>query len=231
MPNRPAADRLFSVLVVDDGADAGDSLAALLSLHGFTVRTAPDGPSALKDAAAVPPDVVLFDIAMPGMTGWELARRLRARSAGRPPYLIAVTGYGRDADRRASDEAGIDLHPVKPVDPAQLLTILNQLRASPARPVSGVERVSRGARRPGGARCVRRFVRQAAEIQRRVAAARLRREALADQLAVIREKRDTIDCRVTATVAGVRAGRGGPGLLPACGSRAVAVTPPRAGRV
>jgi CheY-like chemotaxis protein len=77
---------------------------------------------------AFQPDVVLLDIALPGMDGWEVARELKANPTGRPPLLIAVTGYGRKRDRRQSQAAGIDLHLVKPVDPVQLVGLLRRFR-------------------------------------------------------------------------------------------------------
>src|SRR5690348_11153474 len=118
MPN-PANDRPFTVLVVDDVADTADSLAVLFELHGFRVLTARDGLAALRVAATDPPDVVVTDLMMPGMTGWELTRRLRGQAAGRPLFVIAVSGLGRPADRCQSAEAGVDLHLVKPADPAE----------------------------------------------------------------------------------------------------------------
>jgi DNA-binding response OmpR family regulator len=114
-----------SVLVVDDNADAADSLALVLGVHGFTARVAYSGPDALAVATADPPDVVLFDIGMPGMDGWELARRLRAASTVR--LLVAVTGYGTEGDRMASNEAGVDLHFVKPVEPDVLVESLRRI--------------------------------------------------------------------------------------------------------
>src|SRR5207248_7922127 len=113
-------NRPLSVLVVDDLADAADSTAAVLSLCGYSARAAYSGEAAVRAAGEQPPDVVLFDIHMPGMDGWELARRLRAAAGAKRPLLVAVTAAGADADRRKSDEAGIDLHLVKPVDPAAL---------------------------------------------------------------------------------------------------------------
>jgi CheY-like chemotaxis protein len=81
----------------------------------------------LEKAQAEPPDVVLLDLALPGMDGYEVARRLRAQSRERRPLLIAVTGYGREEDRRRSVEAGIDLHLLKPVDLAQLQGLLRRV--------------------------------------------------------------------------------------------------------
>jgi CheY-like chemotaxis protein len=100
----------------------------LLQLQGLEVRTAPDGPKALADAQTFQPYVVLLDIALPGLDGWQVARQLRAESTGKPPFLIAVTGYGREQDRRKSKEAGIDLHLLKPADPVRLAGLLERFQ-------------------------------------------------------------------------------------------------------
>jgi CheY-like chemotaxis protein len=98
----------------------------LLQLQGLEVRTAPDGPRALAVTQTFQPDVVLLDIALPGMDGWEVARALKASHTGRSPLLIAITGYGRVQDRRKSQAAGIDLHWLKPVDPVRLVGLLQR---------------------------------------------------------------------------------------------------------
>jgi CheY-like chemotaxis protein len=121
-----------SVLVVDDVADAAESLALLLALHGFAVRTAPDGPSALAHLTAAPPDAVLCDIRMPGMDGWAFARRARELTTGRPLVLVAVSGLCQEGDRRHSLDAGFDHHLDKPVDPAAVVTLLRHHLGSPA---------------------------------------------------------------------------------------------------
>src|SRR5437763_7624311 len=113
-PSAEAA-RPLSLLVVDDLADAAASTALLLSLHGYAARVAGSGEEALRVVEADPPDVVLIDLVMPGMGGYELARQLRAK-AGRRPFLVAVSGRGTDEDRQQSAASGIDLHLVKPVD-------------------------------------------------------------------------------------------------------------------
>jgi signal transduction histidine kinase len=112
------------VLVVDDNRDAADSLALLLKLMGHEVRTAYDGPAALQEARAWRPEVVLLDIGLPGMTGYEVARRLREERPPEELLLVALTGYGQEEDRRRSQEAGLDLHFVKPVDPNALRDLL-----------------------------------------------------------------------------------------------------------
>lgn len=116
------------VLVVEDHADTADSMAVLLSLYGHEVRVARDGPAALGMARAFSPDVVLLDIGLPGMDGWRVAEQLRQHPAAQRPLLIALTGHGQEADRRRSQEAGIDLHLLKPVDPEQLCGLLSRFQ-------------------------------------------------------------------------------------------------------
>jgi PAS domain S-box-containing protein len=114
------------VLVVDDNRDSAESIALLAEIWGHEVRTALDGPSALEIAAAYRPEVILLDIGLPGMDGYEVARRLRQRAGG-GPVLVAMTGYGMEEDRRRSREAGFDHHLVKPVDPEGLRALLADL--------------------------------------------------------------------------------------------------------
>ena len=104
------------VLVVDDYADAAASMAALLRHDGQEVRLAHDGPSALSAARDFRPHVVLLDIGLPGMNGFEVARALRATPETRECTLVAVSGYGQPDDQKKSQEAGFDHHLVKPVD-------------------------------------------------------------------------------------------------------------------
>jgi CheY-like chemotaxis protein len=99
-------------------------LAILLRLHGHEVRTAYDGPSALAVAAEYAPQVVLQDIGLPGMSGYELARKLRQRPTTAGSLLVAVTGYGQAEDLHRSREAGFNHHLVKPVDFNELSSLL-----------------------------------------------------------------------------------------------------------
>src|SRR5690606_3060238 len=103
-------------LIVDDNQDAARMLAMLLHVLGkYEVHVAHDGPSALDVAREQNPEVMLLDIGLPGMNGYELARKLRADGTFRPALLVAVTGYGSAEDQRRSLEAGFDLHLVKPL--------------------------------------------------------------------------------------------------------------------
>jgi two-component system OmpR family response regulator len=112
------------ILVVDDNTDAVESLALLLELEGHDVRTALDGPAALDLASEFRPQAVLLDIGLPGMDGYEVARRLRERPETREALIIAITGYGQQEDRALTKAAGFDHHLVKPVDPEELGALL-----------------------------------------------------------------------------------------------------------
>ncbi len=116
------------ILVVDDNRDATESLTMLLELTGHETRSAFDGRSALEVAESFQPDVVLLDIGLPGLNGYDVARRIRAQPSGRRAVLVALTGWGQEEDRRLSREAGFDAHLVKPVDHGQLVAMLAGLR-------------------------------------------------------------------------------------------------------
>lgn len=118
------------ILVVDDNRDAADSLATLLRLLGHDVATAHGGMDGVERTAESHPDVVLMDLGMPTMDGYEAARRIRAEPRGREPFLVAVTGWGADADRRRTHDAGFDGHLVKPVDMGILSKMITELRMS-----------------------------------------------------------------------------------------------------
>lgn len=104
------------ILVVDDNRDSADSLARLLQLLGHQTEIAYDGPSAVESADEFRPEVVLLDVGLPGLDGFEVARRIRAQAWGKDLMLIAATGWGQAEDRRRSREAGFDHHMVKPID-------------------------------------------------------------------------------------------------------------------
>ena len=112
------------ILIVDDNVDALDSTARLLELSGHEVFSATDGKSALEAAGRLLPEVVLLDIGLPMLDGYEVARRIRAEAWGRDLTLVAITGWGQESDRRRSQEAGFDSHLVKPVDSRQLARLL-----------------------------------------------------------------------------------------------------------
>lgn len=134
-PEPPSPDdrsaKGLRVLVVDDNVDACTMLAAFVRLKGYGVQMAFTGPAALAAATNWRPDVVLLDIGLPELDGFELARRLRAEPALKAMKLIAVSGYGSERDMQVGREAGFDAHLVKPVDPAaveKLLASLNKPR-------------------------------------------------------------------------------------------------------
>jgi CheY-like chemotaxis protein len=112
------------ILVVDDNQDQAQSMGLLLELMGHEVRLAHDGPGALEAAAAFTPDVAIVDIGLPGLNGYEVARRIREQPRFRGMVLVAQTGWGQAEDRRRSEEAGFDHHLVKPVDIAALQEIV-----------------------------------------------------------------------------------------------------------
>ncbi len=112
----PARDTPRRILIVDDNADSARSMAALQTLRGHTTRTAFAGPEALAAAAEFSPDVVLLDIGLPGMDGYEVARQLRAMPALTGAFLEAMSGYGSDEDRARARLAGFDEYLVKPAD-------------------------------------------------------------------------------------------------------------------
>jgi two-component system CheB/CheR fusion protein len=104
------------ILVVDDNRDSAESLAMLLELHGHEAFRAHDGPEAVDAATRLRPDVVLLDIGLPTLNGYETARRIRKQLGQSQPLLVALTGWGQEEDRRRSEEAGFHAHIVKPVD-------------------------------------------------------------------------------------------------------------------
>jgi CheY-like chemotaxis protein len=113
------------VLVVDDNADAADSLAMLLEVRGDAVRIAYDGLEALEAADAFKPEVVLLDIGMPKLSGYDVARRLR-ESFGDAMLIVAITGWGQEDDRQRARDAGFNHHFTKPVDFEVLLDLIER---------------------------------------------------------------------------------------------------------
>ncbi|WP_373059775.1 ATP-binding protein [Gemmatimonas sp.] len=117
------------ILVVDDNMDAADSLSDMLKLLGNDTRTASDGQAGVDMAAQFRPEVILLDIGLPKLDGYDVCRAIRAQPWGADILLIAVTGWGQHEDRRRSHEAGFDHHMVKPVDPRALITLLAEFDA------------------------------------------------------------------------------------------------------
>ena len=113
------------VLVVDDNEDAANSLATLLEVMGYEVKTAYDGPEAIEAADAFMPAVALLDIGLPRLSGYDIARHVRERR-GREVLLVAITGWGQEDDRRRAREAGFDHHFTKPADFEVLLELIGQ---------------------------------------------------------------------------------------------------------
>ena len=123
----PVAGAKLRVLVAEDNVDSAEMLKALLCTVGHDVRIVHDGPDVLEAVAEECPDVLLLDLGLPTMSGYEVARRLRARPGCRDLPIVALSGWGQDADRRKSVEAGIDRHLVKPAEPDELERLLSAI--------------------------------------------------------------------------------------------------------
>ena len=145
------------MLVVDDNLASADSLGLIIKLWGHECRVTHSGPEALDEAEVFRPDVVLLDIGLPGMDGYEVARQLGSRPHLGPLVLIAMTGYGREEDRRRTREVGFNEHLVKPLDLDALEILLAQLEqptgdgeaAPPSCAGSALEATFAGPRPPG----------------------------------------------------------------------------------
>jgi CheY-like chemotaxis protein len=124
------------ILVVDDYGESAETLADLLRLDGNDVEVAHDGYEAVEAAAKFRPSVVLLDVAMPNLNGYDAARRIREHSWGKNMVLIAVTGWGQPRDRERSREAGFDAHLTKPVDYPALIRMLADLSDGASHPRS-----------------------------------------------------------------------------------------------
>jgi PAS domain S-box-containing protein len=125
------AARAWRILVADDNVDAANMIAMMLQHFGHQTETVYSAQSALEMAVEYQPDFVVLDIGLPGMDGYEVARRLRRIPELKDTRLIAATGYGQDTDRQRSEEAGFDYHLVKPIDPEKLQTVLELLGRLP----------------------------------------------------------------------------------------------------
>ena len=133
-PTKPQSDATAApkkrILVVDDHRDSAESLAMLLRLSGHDVRTARDGRQAIVEAEVYQPDLVLLDIGLPGLDGYEVARRLRSEPSAGHPKLVALSGYGREEDLREAYAAGFDHYLIKPVDFDALQKLLATLEST-----------------------------------------------------------------------------------------------------
>jgi CheY-like chemotaxis protein len=149
-------------LVVDDNSDAADSMSQVLSLAGFAVETCYDGPTALALAGKVRPDACVLDINMPGMTGYELARRLRELFPDRPPVFATITAYGDYGHLERAADAGFDLQFTKPADLTEVARQLEEcIRGRAAPGTTAPEPGYRiGPDRPLGNESDRSFVRR-----------------------------------------------------------------------
>jgi CheY-like chemotaxis protein len=128
--DRPTVSR--RVLVADDNADAAESLSRLLTLLGHEVVTTFDGLAALEALPGFRPELVLLDIGMPRLDGYETARRMRELEPGRLAFIVALTGWGQEDDRRRSREAGFDEHLTKPVEVEALQQLLGRAQGGSA---------------------------------------------------------------------------------------------------
>ncbi len=127
---KPAGRPALRVLIADDNVDQADGLALLLQMEGDDVRISYDGPGVLEAARSFRPQVVLLDIGMPGLDGYEVARRLRKSPEARRALLVAMTGWGQEEDLRRSREAGFDHHLTKPFEPALIEKLLADYSAT-----------------------------------------------------------------------------------------------------
>jgi len=127
----PTTTIVRRILIVDDNQDSATSLAMLLKMTGHETHTAYDGLEAVETAATFLPDIVLLDIGLPKLNGYDACRKIREQPWGKGMVLIALTGWGHDEDRRKSQEAGFDGHLVKPVNHTVLLKILAEVTTDP----------------------------------------------------------------------------------------------------
>jgi CheY-like chemotaxis protein len=118
------------VLIIEDNADAAESLELVLMIGNHEVAVARDGPTGIAQARQFRPDIVLCDVGLPGMDGYEIARALRADETLRGTFLVALTGYARPEDIQRAADAGFDRHLAKPPDPERLLQQIEEIPAS-----------------------------------------------------------------------------------------------------
>ena len=120
-----------NILVIDDNVDAAFTLQMLLKLKGYQVEIRHDGHEAIAAAESLRPEVILLDISMPGMSGYEVCKQIREQEWGKTIVIVALTGFGKEEDKKRTQEAGFDAHLVKPVDLQTLMDVLNQLLKKP----------------------------------------------------------------------------------------------------
>jgi CheY-like chemotaxis protein len=130
------------ILIVDDNRDAAESMSALLELKGHAVQTAYDGVEAIKAVEVFAPEVVLLDIGLPNMDGYEVARRIRAMRSGKEVLLFALTGWGQESDKEQTRAAGFDEHLTKPVNAALISTLIAAQAGRRHRPGDPVDDMS-----------------------------------------------------------------------------------------
>jgi len=121
-------ERSLRILLVEDDRDTVETFTMLLKAEGYDIRFAYDGPSGLEAARTYEPDAVLLDIGLPGMNGFDLARQIRQQCGSKRPFLIAITAYGDEKSRKCSEQVGIDLHLVKPIEMEGLQMVLEKFR-------------------------------------------------------------------------------------------------------
>jgi DNA-binding response OmpR family regulator len=127
----------IKVLVVDDDRDSAEMLKILLDMNGGATHVAYDGAEAVRLAEAIRPEIVLLDIGLPKIDGYEACRRIRGQAWGKEMIVVALTGRGLDDDRAMSQQSGFDMHLVKPVEPELLLTVLAATPRGPHQPPEG----------------------------------------------------------------------------------------------
>jgi CheY-like chemotaxis protein len=120
------------ILVVDDNKDSATTLAKILNLMGHETRIVHDGGRAVAAAEEYRPEVILLDIGLPVMSGYEVAKTIRSQSWSKGVIIIALSGWGQDEDRVRSEQAGMNMHLVKPIDPDNLENLLGTLGSQPA---------------------------------------------------------------------------------------------------
>ena len=130
---KPPANPLRRILIVDDSPEIVDSLSTLLGMSGNTTFAARDGEEAITMAEKVRPEIILLDLGLPKLDGYEVCRRIRQQPWGKELVVVALTGWGHDEARTKTRQVGFDMHLVKPVDPETLFLVLASLGTGPLR--------------------------------------------------------------------------------------------------